>query len=336
MAHLAVSKYGDHLPLYRLEQIFARSGLVLPRKNTCHWLGETANLLEPIVDAQRECLLQRSYLQADESPVPVLDPAFPGKARRGYLWVYTIPWAEVVFDFKMSRARAGPSAFLAGYTGHLQTDCYKGYDEIVRLRHIQRLACWAHARRGFYKAKPYHPKECLIILGMIQKLYRIERWAKAQGLDPAAKVELRRKEALPILQMLKVAMGEVGSKVLPESVLGKSVKYVTGHWTELTRYVEVGEAEIDNNSVENAIRSLAIGRKNWIFLGSPDGGGLRAEVFYTLICTCKRLGVNPFEYLKDVIIRVSTHPASRVQELLPTFWLQARQEAAAKAGQAQG
>jgi transposase len=328
LAHLAVSKYGDHLPLYRLEQIFARSGLDLSRKTTCQWLGEVAGLLEPIVDAQAQWLLARGYLQADETPVQVMDPTLPGKTRKGYLWVYGIPWAEVVFDFRSSRARAGPTRFLAKFKGHLQTDGYAGYDEIVRLRSIVRLACWAHARRAFYKAKPHHPKDCLLILGLIQKLYLIEREAKAAGLDPAAKVALRRKEALPILELLKGLIQAAAATVLPQSLLGKATQYAIGHWTELTRYVDVGELEIDNNSIENAIRAVAIGRKNWLFLGSPDGGGLRAEVFYSLIGTCKRLGINPFEYLRDVIDRVSSHPASRVQELLPRFWLAARQQTA--------
>ena len=331
LAHLAVSKYGDHLPLYRLEQIFARSGLDLSRQTMCKWLGDAAGLLEPLVDAQIQWLLERGFLQADETPIQVMDPDRPGRTRRGYLWVYGIPWAEVVFDFRLSRARAGPSNFLAKFKGHLQTDGYAGYDEIVRLKSIIRLVCWAHARRMFHKAKRYHPKECLIILGLIQKLYRIEREAKAAGLDPAAKAELRRREALPILELLKVSIQVAAATVLPESLLGKATQYALGYWTELTRYVEVGELEIDNNSIENAIRAVAIGRKNYLFLGSPQGGGLRAEVFYTLIGTCKRLGINPFEYLRDVIDRVSTHPASRVQELLPRFWLAARQMTTAAA-----
>ena len=320
LAHIAVSKYGDHLPLYRLEQIFERSGVSLSRKTMCDWLGETAGLLEPIVAAQTKWLLEKSYLQADETPVQVMDPALPGKTRRGYLWVYTIPWAEVVFDFTLSRARAGPTSFLRDFKGHLQTDAYSGYNEVLRTRKIIHLACWAHVRRGFFKAKPYHPQESLVILGLIQKLYHIERDAKERGLNPEAKVALRREEALPILESLKLVIGAAASRVLPESLLGKAAQYALGLWVELTRYVEVGEAELDNNSVENAIRSVAIGRKNWIFLGHPEGGGLRAEVFYTLIGTCKRLGVNPFEYLRDVIDRVSTHPASRVAELLPRYW----------------
>lgn len=327
LAHLAVSKYGDHLPLYRLEQIFARSSLVLSRQTMCRWLGEVAGLLEPLVDAQAQWLLAKGFLQADETPIQVMDPSLPGRTRRGYLWAYGIPWAEVVFDFRSSRARAGPSEFLAKFKGHLQTDGYAGYDEIVRLRSIVRLACWAHARRMFHKAEPYHQKDCLLILGMIQKLYRIEREAKDAGLDPAAKVALRRKDAVPLLELLKVMIQTTATAVLPESLLGKAAQYAISRWTELTRYVEVGELEIDNNSIENAIRAVAIGRKNYLFLGSPDGGGLRAEVFYSLIGTCKRLGINPFEYLRDVIDRVSTHPASRVQELLPRFWLAARQQA---------
>jgi transposase len=332
LAHLAVSKYGDHLPLYRLEQIFARSGLELSRKTMCQWLGDVAGLLEPIVEAQAQWILDGGFLQADETPIQVMDPALPGRTRKGYLWVYGIPWAEVVFDFQSSRARAGPTKFLAKFKGHLQTDGYAGYNEIVRLRSIVRLVCWAHARRAFHKAKRYHPKDCLLILGLIQKLYRLEREAKANGLDPAAKVAMRRREAVPILETLKVMIQTAAATVLPESLLGKATQYALGFWTELTRYVEVGELEIDNNSIENSIRAVAIGRKNYLFLGSPEGGGLRAEVFYSLVGTCKRLGINPFEYLRDVIDRVSTHPASRVLELIPRFWHATRQQSAAAAG----
>jgi len=331
LAHVAVSKYADHLPLYRLEQIFERSGVEISRKTMCDWLGATAGLLEPIVDAQREWILRNGFLQADETPVQVMDPEFPGRTRRGFLWVYSVPWAETVFDSQTSRARAGPSQFLSGFKGYLQTDCYAGYDEIVRLRGIVRLGCWAHARRMFFKAKTYHPEPCNLILGMTQKLYRIEREAKENGLPPEGKVAKRKAEALPILEALKLTISEAASRVLPASLLGKAAQYTLGHWDELTRYVEVGEAEIDNNSVENAIRNVAVGRKNWLFLGHPEGGGLRAEVFYSLIVTCKRLGANPFEYLRDVIDRVSTHPASRIQELLPRFWLAERQKAAVAA-----
>ena len=234
----------------------------------------------------------------------------------------------MVFDFQSSRARAGPTSFLSGFKGHLQTDGYSGYNEIIRLRSIVRIACWAHTRRGFYKAKAFHLQECTLILGLIQKLYHIEREAKAAGLDCAAKVDLRRREATGILEALKLAIADASGKVLPESLLGKAAQYALHRWDELTRYVEVGEAEIDNNSVENAIRAVAVGRKNWLFLGHPEGGGLRAEVFYSLIGSCQRLGANPYEYLKDVIHRVSTHPASRVQELIPRFWLAERQKAA--------
>jgi transposase len=331
LAHLAVSKYGDHLPLYRLEQIFERSGLELSRKTMCDWLGETAGLLEPIVDAQIAWLLERGYLQADEVPVQVMDPARPGKTRRGYLWVYGIPWAEVVFDFQSSRARDGPTKFLSKYKGFLQTDAYAGYNEIVRLSALVRVACWSHARRCFHKALPHHPEDCQLILGLIQKLYHFEREAKAAGLDPQTRTMLRRKEAKPVLEALKLAIQLANAKVLPQSLLGKAALYTLGLWNELTLYVEFGELEIDNNSIENAIRPVAIGRKNWLFLGHPEGGGERAEVFYTLIGTCKRLGINPFEYLKDVIDRVSSHPASRVRELLPRFWQAARQPETANA-----
>lgn len=329
LAYLIVSKYGDHLPLYRLERIFEREGLEISRSTISSWLGEASGLLEPLYNALKQTILLRKYLQADETPVRVLDRNVLGRCVTGFLWVYAVPWEEIVFDFQRSRSRAGPSDFLAGFQGALQTDGYAGYNEVERLRSLVRLGCWAHVRRGFYKAKRFQPAECIVILGLIQKLYRIERRAKEAGLGPEARVELRRQESRPVLEMLKEAIQAAARRVLPESALGKAAQYALDQWDRLERYVEIGEAEIDNNSVESGLRGVAVGRKSWLFLGHPEGGGQRAEVFYSLVETCKRLGVNPYEYLRDVIDRVSTHPASRIQELLPRAWQAARQQAAA-------
>ena len=320
LAHIAVSKYADHLPLYRQEKIFERGGVDLSRQTLCHWMGEVAGLLEPLYDALKAFILAARFVQADETPVQVMDPSYPGRTRQGYLWVYARPWAEVVFDFTSTRSRDGPSRFLKGYSGVLQTDAYSGYNEILRTGRITHVGCWAHARRGFYKAKGEAPQEARVILGAIQKLYRIERRAKEAGLSPQARAELRKAEAAPVLEILLVFIQDLSGKVLPRSKLGEAVGYALAQWPTLIQYVECGEAEIDNNSVENAIRAVAVGRKNWLFLGDPQGGGLRAEVLYSLLGTCHRLGVNPFEYLRDVIDRVSTHPHSRIAELLPRAW----------------
>ena len=328
LAHVAVSKYADHLPLYRQEKIFEREGIELSRKTLCHWLGEVAGLLEPLYDVLRSDILRAKCVQADETPVQVMDPSFPGRTRRGYLWAYAKPWAEVVFDFTSTRSRDGPSQFLKGYSGVLQTDAYSGYNEVLRSGGITHLGCWAHARRGFYAARGEAPEETHVILGAIQALYRIERRAKDAGVSPQARAELRRAEAVPILETLLALIGDLSGKVLPRSKLGEAVGYALNQWSSLVRYVEVGEAEIDNNSIEHAIRAIAIGRKNWLFLGDPQGGGLRAEVLYSLLGTCRRLEVNPFEYLRDVIDRVSTHPHSRIAELLPRAWKAARAEGA--------
>jgi transposase len=324
LSHIAVSKYADHLPLYRQEKIFERAGLELSRQTLCHWLGEIAGLLEPLVDAMKAEILRSPLVQADETPVQVMDPSFPGRTRRGYLWAYTVPWAEVVFDFTSTRRKEGPTSFLKTYRGFLQADGYSGYDEVFRSGRIAHVGCWAHARRGFYAAKGEAPKETLVLLGAIQKLYRLEREAKEAGLSSERRVELRRREARPILDVILLLIQDLSRKALPQSKLGKAIQYTLGEWSALERYVEVGEAEIDNNSVEHAIRSVALGRKNWLFLGDPAGGGLRAEVLYSLIGTCKRLQVNPFEYLRDVIDRVSTHPHSRIAELLPRNWSRSR------------
>ena len=178
----------------------------------------------------------------------------------------------------------------------------------------------AHIRRKFYEARLEEPEKARIVVASIQRLYRIEREAKEAGLDPAARVEKRRAEALPILTELEEVIKEYGKYALPKSEFGGAVQYALGQWQALLRYVEVGEAEIDNNSIESAMRLVVLGRKNWLHLGSADGGGLRASVLYSLISSCKRLGVEPFAYLRDVLDRVSTHPASRVWELTPRGW----------------
>jgi hypothetical protein len=324
-----VSKYADHLPLYRQEKIFERGGIELSRQTLCHWMGEVAGLLEPLYDALKAFILGSTFVQGDETPVQVMDPSYPGRTRRGYLWGYARPWAEVVFDFTSTRSRDGPSRFLKGYSGVLQTDAYSGYNEVVRTGGITHVGCWAHARRGFYAAKGEAPEEARVILGAIQALYRIERRAKEAGLSPEGRAELRKAEATPVLETILALIQDLSGKVLPRSKLGEAIGYALAQWPTLTRYVEIGEAEIDNNSLEHAIRTVAVGRKNWLFLGDPQGGGLRAEVLYSLLGTCRRLEVNPFEYLRDVIDRVSTHPHSRIAELLPRAWKAARAPSAA-------
>jgi hypothetical protein len=291
-------------------------------------MGKLAFLGRPIVTAMKRFILSSPVVQSDDTPVRVQERRRKGTMRRGYLWVYCVPWGEVVYDFQMSRAHDGPAQFLNGFHGYLQTDAYGGYNEIFRTGRVQHVGCWAHVRRKLYESLKEAPEEATIAIGAIQGLYRIEREAKDRGLDAASRVELRRERALPILEKLKEFLRELRNTALPQSRLGKAIQYALGQWDSLVRYVDVGEAEIDNNSAESTMRPPVLGRKNWLFVGSAEGGGPRAAVLYSLVVSCKRLGVEPFAYLKDVIDRVSTHPQSRIWELTPRGWKAAHADCA--------
>lgn len=328
IAHVAVSKYGDHCPLYRQSQIFLRDGIDLSRANLSAWMVRGAEFLSPIVEEMRRGLLARSFLQADETPILVFKADKGNKNRRkkkAYLWGYGAPWAEVVFEFAMGRGGKYPREFLEDYEGVLQVDDYSGYNGVFAKGEVVRLACMAHIRRRFHEALNTSPKESKIILAAIQKLYRIERSMKQEKLTPAAKVERRRKEALPILDMIGKLLVVYSPKFRPQSPLGKAVSYAKKQWHDLKRYVDFGEAEIDNNSIEQTMRPVALGRKNYLFAGS-EAGGKAGAIWYSLITTCKRLNINPRDYIQDVLSRVSIHPASKIAELTPRQWKKLREE----------
>ena len=218
--------------------------------------------------------------------------------------------------------------FLNGYEGrYIQCDEYSGNQRLFADGTRLRIACMAHIRRRFFEARESAPERVDEILGLIQKLYEIEDLARDQGLSAERIVELRGERSLPLLSKLRSRIDELGPLTTPRSKLGKAVSYAQDNWKAMLRYVEVGFSPIDNNSCENTIRPVALGRKNFLFLGSAQGGGERAEVFYSLIQSCRRLGFDPFAYLSDVIERISTHPASRVEELTPRGWKEMQQTA---------
>jgi transposase len=324
LAYLVTSKYVDHLPLYRQEQIFARYGIHLPRSTMDEWFGRLSGLLLPIVEAMKRKILESKFLQSDDTLIQVLDREVKGKSRRCYIWVYGVPKGEVVYQFTTSRAQRWPREFLGNWSGHLQCDGYSGYNEIFRDGRIQHIACMAHVRRKMLEAKDAAPKEIDEILTVIQQLYAIEDEIKEKGLEGDAVVALRKEKAAPILEDLLTRLHALAPRSTPKSKLGRAVKYAVDEWPAMLRYLEVPEAFPDNNWCENAMRPLVLCRKNFLFLGSVEGGGERAEVFFSLAQTCQRLRINPFTYLTDVIERVSTHPASRVWELTPRGWAEAR------------
>jgi len=327
LAHVAVSKYADHLPLYRQEQIMARGGISLRRSTMCDWLGEMAYLLEPIVSAVKRQILSSPVVQSDDTPVQVKDPDINGKTHRGYLWVYTIPYGEVVFDFTSHHRQEGPVKFLGDFKGYLQTDAHDCYNGVFSNGKVIHIGCMAHARRKFYEAKDSAPEEARWVLTRMARLYKVERELKERGASPEERVALRQRESLPLLLELKSYIGNLGLIALPKSPLGRAVAYFLKNFDSLCRYTEVGEAEIDNNSAEQAIKNVVIGRKNWLFLGHPKGGPSRATVFYSLIVSCKRLKIDPFAYLRDIIDKISQVPDSEVWKLTPRGWLEAQNKA---------
>lgn len=319
LAHLLVSKYNDHLPLHRQEAIFARLGVDLPRSTLCDWVGEMAKLLQPIVGEMKRKVLESPVLQSDDTPIRVQDPELPGKTRRSTLWAYADPDGEVVFEFTKTRSGQGPARFLAGYRGTLQVDGYAGYGEVFHSGLVTQAGCWAHARRKYYEARDEDPALAATVLAAIQKLYAVERQAKEEGLSAEARCDLRQREAAPIIEHLKEILVGAKVSVLPRSALGEAIAYTLNQWRALVRYLEDGRVEIDNNSIERCIRGVAIGRKNWIFAGSKAGGE-RAAVIYSLIETCKRLKIDRFAFLRDVIDRVSAGRYETLWDLTPRGW----------------
>lgn len=323
LAHLTTSKFGYHLPLYRLEQMFEAHGTGIGRKTMCGWLGATSELLEPVVSEMKRELLAEPLIQSDDTPIRYQDGQHRGTTARGYLWAYSKPWAEVVFEFRTDRSRAGPLEFLAGYHGAVQVDGYAGYNELFRRNGIVRVGCMAHVRRKIYEARAEHPEWAELLLAGIQRLYRIERGASREGVSGERLVELRRGEPLRVLGVLEEAMAEMKGKVLPKSGFGRALAYGLDQWPSITRYTEIAQAELDNNGVENAIRPVALGRRNWMFAGS-ESGGRRAAILFSLVTTCKRLDIEPTAYLTDVIARIGSHKLSRIGELTPRAWKTAR------------
>ncbi|MGA2630405.1 MAG: IS66 family transposase [Terriglobia bacterium] len=322
LAHVAVSKHGDHLPLYRQEEIFHRQGVELSRQTMCDWMRECADLVSPLYELMKERVLDSKAVQTDDTPVPVLDPDLP-RTRTGRIWTYVgdDEHPYTVYDYTPNRSRDGPEEFLKEFRGYLQADAYSGYDHFYKEpdRGIVEVACWAHSRRKFYEAQSSDLIRSTIVLAYIRLLYDVEHEAREQKLKGEARRALRQEKSKPILEDLRAYLQREQPQVLPKSPEGEAIAYTLSNWKALTRYSDDGDLEIDNNGAERSLRGLAVGRKNWMFLGS-DNGGRTAAVLSSLIATCKRLGVDPFAYLRDLFARLSSHPQSRLGELLPDQW----------------
>jgi len=324
LAQVAVSKYGDHLPLHRQEEIYQRQGVELSRQTMCGWMRQSAELVTPLYELMKQRVLDSKALQTDDTPVPVLDPALP-RTRTGRIWTYVGNHPYTVYDYTPDRSGDGPDAFLKPFHGFLQADAYSGYDHLYTdpERGIVEVACWAHARRKFYEAQSSDLMRSTVMLAYVRLLYDVEREARDRQLSPGDRRALRQAKSCPILEDIQAYLETERPKVLPKSPEGQAIAYTLSNWAALVRYCQDGDLEIDNNGAERSLRGVAVGRKNWMFFGS-DNGGRTAAVLSSLIATCKRLRVDPAAYLRDVFGRISGHPHNRLEELLPDRWAAAR------------
>jgi transposase len=324
LAHVVTSKYAEHLPLYRLEQIFARHGVVVTRRTLAEWNGAVADLLAPLVTRGITGeLLASPWIQCDDTTLDVQVEDREPKIREGHLWAYRGMGGEVVYDFTWARNGEGPRRMLAAYRGYLQADAAPAYDGLFKAHaDIVEVGCWAHARRYVKEAVASAAAVAVPLLMLIRELYGIER--AAADLAVEARRARRQEQAVPVLARMRKWLEELRPTVLPKSPLAEAIGYVLGNWNALTRYTEDGRLKIDNNGAERAIKPVVLGRKNWLFAGS-EAAAHRTAILLSLVQTCKHVGVDPFVYLRDVIARVSTHPMSRIAELTPRQWPQRRQ-----------
>lgn len=317
LAHVVVSKYVDHLPLHRLEGIFAREGIDLARSTLCGWVADVATALTPIGEQLRRQITAADYLQTDDTSITVLGD--DGGSFKGRIWTYLDPLTkQVMFDATATHERDGPAAFLAEFRGKLQADAYSGYDGLYQSGRMIEVGCWAHGRRRFVEAFMTDTSAALMI-ALIQQLYQVER--DAADLDPAGRLALRQEQSVPLLAKIDAERQALARTVLPKSPVGEAVRYLTNQWTALQRFVEDGHLAIDNNRAENQLRLVAVGRKNWLFAGSFEGAR-RAALLYSLVQSCKLIDAPPCEYLKDVLRRLPTHPHRLIDQLTPRGWAQ--------------
>ena len=327
MAHVIISKYDDHNPLYRQERIFhERYGVKIARSTLAEWIEHGAQWLKPIYEAIKKSLLAGNYLQADETPIRYLDPDLPGKSQTGYLWTYARPGAEVIFEWKTSRGREGPEVFLKSFSGRLQTDGYGVYASLAKIRpDIELLGCMAHCRRKFHEALE-EDRRAAWVVRQIGHLYALEKRLRQNRAGPALRQADRSAQARAVLNRIERGLRLLEKKVLPKSLMGVAIHYALEQWPLLSRYAECGQAEIDNNLVENVIRPTAIGKKNFLFIGHPDAGW-RSAVIYSVIGSCRRLGIDPHAYLQDVLRRLPEMKIDDIHQVTPREWAKARKQA---------
>jgi len=320
LAYVVTSKLADHLPLYRLENIFARQQVHVARSTLCAWMRCSGELARPLVELMIAHVRQSRVIHTDDTTVPIQSPGEP-QCRKGRIWCYLGDEANpyVVYDYTPSRKRDGPAKWLGGFTGYLQADAYGGYDGIYHGQGVTEVACWAHARRKFYDAQDSDGKRATQMLALIGQLYSIEREAKAAGLDETATLALRGERSVPVLAQIKSWLDTEGDVVLPRSPMGQAITYARNQWIALNAYVTQGFLAIDNNASERALKRVAIGRKNWLFAGN-DAAAENAARLWSLIASCDRHKLDPQRYLTSVFAKIGQTPREELEQFLPDVW----------------
>jgi transposase len=323
LAYVAVSKFADHLPLYRLEHIFARQQVHVARSTMCAWLAAGALLLLPLLDLLKQRVRGSRVIHTDDTRVPIQSPG-EKKCKSGRLWTYIgdADHPYILFDYTPDRSRAGPVAWLAGYKGYLQADAYGAYDGIYAPGEVQEVACWAHARRKFFDAQETDRRRAGQMLLLVRELYAIED--RARELAEAQRLALRQTHSVPVLAKIEAWLDEQSDcpEVLPRGPLGQAITYARNQWAALCRYTTQGFLNIDNNAAERAVKRVAIGRKNWLFAGHNAAGQVAAD-WYSLIASAERHGVDPQRYLTSLLAQLPTTATADLPALLPDAWQRA-------------
>jgi len=316
LASILVDKYMDHLPLYRQKQRFARENIPIASSTLEGWAKQAMERLEPLYDQLLFDTKAKGYLQADETPIKVLESGKKGACHQGYYWVYHSPLDKtVLFDYRPTRGAAG-AELLKNFRGYLQTDGYAVYEKIGAREEVVHLACWAHARREFEKALANDAKRAGIALLYIQQLYAVERRAREESMGAQAIKQLRLEKSLPVLNELGKWLVEEVKHTLPKSQIGKAMGYSIARWDALCAYLYDGELQLDNNLVENAIRPVALGRKNYLFAGSHEAAK-RAAMVYSFFASCKKHEVNPYQWLRHTLENIMSINHKNIRDLYP-------------------
>ena len=320
LAYVAVSKLGDHLPLYRLERIFERQRVHVARSTMCAWMRCAGELVRPLVELMAERVRHSKVIHTDDTTVPIQSPGAAsqknGQCRKGRIWCYLgdeqSPY--LVYDYTPNRQRAGPAKWLSGCEGYLQADAYGG---VFHPQNVTEVACWAHARRKFYDAQDSDEERSTQMLALIGQLYQVERESKE--LSDALRLAVRKERSVPMLEKIKAWLDAEHEVVLPRSPTATAITYAQNQWRALTTYTTQGFLNIDNNASERALKRVAIGRKNWLFAGNDAAAENQARL-WSLIASCERHGVDPQRYLTSLLAKIGQTPAEELEQFLPDVW----------------